>query len=423
MFDQGFPLSKSFPHAQHLIDTYGNRFNFPPLYDLLLEIRDIFKTSRTLNALPSTMEELQIALEKDITQTYQRNATRDVEWLHEHGTCVDHIVPRPSTIDGAGEGAFAKRKLPKGTIITGSPLMIFPDEKLLFMDEVDPIHNGGQDSPSFTKQVIYNYCFGHEDSTLLLFPYGSIGVQYINHNPAHANVQLRWAENRKLRHNSTLLELTPDEIEEFVETPSLGIEYIATKDIMEGEELFIDYGGTWDAAWKRHAENWTPPEDDTIAADWNDNIDEPIRTQEEQLGNPYPKTIELRCHVSLLDPGWKLNDHDWKRYITGAEEYMDVYGVPCDCLDRSADNATYTVEIDSDHLTFKHVPDEVEYGIMGTRRGVPREAMFFLDATYESDLYLESAFRHHIRIPDHMMPTAWRNRDIAAQSQHQNEEL
>lgn len=70
---------------------------------------------RTLNALPTDYSTAQVAHTKeDLSFLYQPAATRDVSWLQKHGTCVDHIVHGPSTLAGAGEGAFAKRFLPKG---------------------------------------------------------------------------------------------------------------------------------------------------------------------------------------------------------------------------------------------------------------------------------------------------------------------
>ena len=409
-------MSNNFPQAQYLLKTFAEKLKFPPLYDMMLELRNTWKTSRTLNVLPITKEDIDLALENDVTHIYQKNATRSIEWLQQHGTCIDHIVHRASTIQGAGEGAFAKRALPQGTVVTGSPLLIIHSET--FMDMVDWYFNEetGQwekPPPPYHKQIMYNYCLGHEDSTILLFPYGAVGANYINHNASMTNIKIQWAEHGKLRHDEAFFKVSPDDMAHAA--PNLGIEYVALRDIAEGEELFLDYGATWDLAWQRHVEQWTPPppEVSTIASDWNERAEEPIRTRLEQARNPYPNTIELRCHSTLLDPRWKEVDSPeiWRRYPnkTGVDEYHYVYGAPCTVLDRSADNSTYKVAIFVDTLTWADLPEEA--GEDGLRlEGVPREAFFFLDATYKSDLYLEGAFRHHIRIPDEMMPDAWRNK-------------
>jgi hypothetical protein len=390
-----------------LLEAY-NKIDFLPLYELLLEIRDTWETARTLNALPNSMEEVQIALKSNISHLHQPNATRSLEWLQENGKCIDHMVPRPSTITGAGEGAFAKRDLPEGTVVTGSPVLVIPHYKFLDMynfemdDEMDEETKEFIQSPLLTKQVVYNYCLGHKDSTILLFPYGS-GVAYLNHNASQANVRIQWAEHGTSGHNETWLEKTPEDMEDVWET-NLGIDYITTRPVREGEELFLEYGPEWEEAWKRHIENWEAPEETTTADDWNNN--EPIRTQQEQTEKPYPNNIEMRCHVHLAEHDWRENNLDWDRYDLSGEEYQMVYGLPCEILDRDFDD-TYTVDLFIDRLTFVPVPDDFEDNHI--RTGVPREAIFFLDASYESDLYLENAFRHYIGIPDHMMPEAWKN--------------
>ena len=412
---------ESFIHAHSLLEKYANHHRFPSLYETLLEIRDVWKdTSRTLNALPANMDELSIALEKDIGETYQSGATRSLEWLQEHGTCIDHIVHRESTIPGAGEGGFAKRDLPKGTVITGSPLIIIPNESLFDMRNFTLDEKMGIWIPSatFTRQIIFNYCLGHEDSTMLLFPYGSVGTHFINHNSSRANVKIQWAPTGNLRHNATLLNLTPEEMYQMDVKPGLGIEYVALKDISEGEELFIDYGDSWENAWQHHVKHWTPPVHATVAADWNKRLDEPIRTTEEQVSNPYPSNIVLRCHVNLLRGAFG-DEKTWARYDYPTTARYFVYGLPCDILERSEDGSAYKVALLKDGLTFVEFPGDHDLIVV---EGAPRQAMFFLDAEYQSDLYLKGAFRHHIRIPDEMMPNAWRNKHTFKKRTIQTEE-
>jgi hypothetical protein len=104
---------------------------------------------------------------------YQPNATRSIEWLEENGKCIDNIYPGQSTINGAGHGAFAKRDLLKGTIISGSPLLhvpfnnafmpmyrIYTHEESVYVDTREVV----------SQQLILNYCFGHSETPLLLCP-------------------------------------------------------------------------------------------------------------------------------------------------------------------------------------------------------------------------------------------------------------
>jgi hypothetical protein len=51
-------------------------------------------------------------------------------------------------------------------------------------------------------------------------------------------------------------------MEELVLQESRGInmEIVALRDIKHGEEVFIDYGPEWEAAWENHVASWTPPQ-------------------------------------------------------------------------------------------------------------------------------------------------------------------
>jgi len=74
------------------------------IYDeLIQEFKNIWD-SRTLNAIYDfTWEDAQRAIKADdIGILLQSNATRSIDWLIENGKCIDHIIHRQSTIDGAG---------------------------------------------------------------------------------------------------------------------------------------------------------------------------------------------------------------------------------------------------------------------------------------------------------------------------------
>jgi hypothetical protein len=415
IFGANVPLSESFDEAQDLLYRYDD-LDFSPLYDTILGIREVYKnSSRVLNALPLNEDDLRLALEEDIGQIYQKNATRSLEWLRKQGTCVDHIVHMPSTIAGAGEGAFAKRRLPNGTVITGSPLWTIENEHYfdlagLFTDNDDG--GVGESNRSHRKQILYNYCFGHDEIDLLFAPYAAFGALFINHGSGQkANVGVQWAKPGTLRHDPSLFELSPHQVVEKIKLgPQLGIEYIALNDIEKGEELFLDYGKKWEDAWDTHVKNWRPVKGATIASDWNRAFVEPVRTKDEELRNPYPASIVVRCHTGLLfeeESTWT----QWEliRYGNYGVECLDVYGLPCEILERSPNNSTYKVSINTDKLMMLDVPESL-YNSDGeiVLDNVPREAIFFLDAPHQSDLFLENAFRFTIQLPDEMVPEAWK---------------
>jgi hypothetical protein len=222
--------------AQYLLYQFfyivGDREN---AYNLMLDIRNIWP-SRLLNALPGTFDDAQTAALGEIADVFQPNATREIPWLQQNGRCMDHIVPGTSTLENSGHGAFVKRFLPKGTVISGSPLIHMFEDVLETYDLVYSNDTATRRRP-WTKnghQVLLNYCFGYHESTLLLCPYGSgktaitqvavaalafsltnlyVGVNYINHNASLANVRIQWAPNGTIGHNSSWLSLTPKEME------------------------------------------------------------------------------------------------------------------------------------------------------------------------------------------------------------------
>ena len=89
--------------------------------------------SSPLAALPKTYDGAIRAMNVGITQTEEEQAIRSLEYLEQHGKCLDHIQPKNSTISHAGRGAFATRFLPKGAVVSSAPLIHIPDRDVLIM--------------------------------------------------------------------------------------------------------------------------------------------------------------------------------------------------------------------------------------------------------------------------------------------------
>ena len=71
----------------------------------------------------------------------------------------------------------------------------------------------------------------------------------------------------------------------------------------------------------------------------------------------------------------------------------------------------YRVKKDDDEEEEKDTAapaDEPETNIIV--RKITRYAIRFFDAPYTEDTFLPNAFRHDIRIPDHLFPTVWKNK-------------
>jgi hypothetical protein len=268
------------------------------LYDLMLHFRTIWNV-RDINALPTTYEDAQLAIREDIGATHQPAATRSLEWLQEYGKCIDHIIPGKSTIEGAGHGAFAKRDLSKETVITGSPLRHIPQREE-FVNTYEFTNDNGRQV--VRQQIIINYCYGSSETSVLLCPYGK-GIGYINHNQTLANVKIQWSQDGASGHKESWLGKSPKEMEQY--SSGLGFDYIATSDIQEGEELFLDYGNDWEQAWQDHISDWRPIQSwfdiYTNSYAWNEMMaDTPLRTEEEALyGKQNEQDQAITYHTSV----------------------------------------------------------------------------------------------------------------------------
>ena len=417
-FDGKFPLLGDYTVAEEILRNMTAMRLDPNLQrdlyeDIVVGMKKAF-TSRTLGALPLTIEDAITAAEQEIAVLHQPAATRSIEWLQENGRCIDNIEGRYSTIRQAARGAFATRLLAKDQVITTSPLHHLPTsrfvEKYHFEDK--PNEKGEMVRTPVSVigyQVVVNYCYGHQSSSMLLCPYGN-GVNYINHNQTLANVKIRWAEDFDIVHNATLVKEGLVEELNWQYKPQLAFDYVALRDIEAGEELFLDYGDNFEAAWQRHVANYKPP------SDWNNFMDgmtinmqyhnAKIRTEQEQQANPYPEHLQIRAHGGLetvpdLKDGmvaWTVND----------------YGLPTRIFERhvSPTEHTYDLEIGiipKDNYLDKTTRDR-EANLEWVRRyRVPRSAIVFYDKPGYSDMYLPSAFRQLIGIPDEMFPEQWKN--------------
>jgi hypothetical protein len=95
--------------------------------------------------------------------------TRSVEWLRANGLCLDNLYGGRSTLDHAGRGAFATRDLMQpGMVVAPVPVLPLRRESL----QIARQRHDDAGTALQTHQLLLNYCFGHEKSSLLLYPYG-----------------------------------------------------------------------------------------------------------------------------------------------------------------------------------------------------------------------------------------------------------
>ena len=198
-----------------------------------------------------------------------------LEFLQKEGSCQDHIRPDISTLPHAGRGGFASRDLPKGTIVGYSPLVpialrgeqitqvTYNGESKHGLDRFEfrgmdasedkhyeeYVEEAMEHDNRYTKpDLVINYTFGHRKSTLLLTPYGGM-VNYINHKSAKdgdgPNVKVEWPKREMIAHKPDWISKPFDEILHTTDKIGLSFNYVALRDIKEGEEIFMDYGDEW----------------------------------------------------------------------------------------------------------------------------------------------------------------------------------
>lgn len=362
---------------------------------------------------------------------------RSVDWIRENGICVHNIVPGPSKLPHAGQGAVAQRFLEKGDIVVPAPMLHIVDKEVLRM------HGSDEKVRTTVKpyQLLLNYCFGHSQSSLLLCPVTN--AMLVNHCSARKgecgtngpNAEYRWASGWDHGTSNVWLNKSLEELAQ-ESARGLSMEIVATRDIQEGEEVFMDYGRGWEEAWDKHVATWKPPVDDYLfeayvsPTELNENMG-PL----EMVSGDLRQIIK---HPNLFtgcifwktdfdeDERWEWPDPEWKNLddqtilerfsssdgIHYSGDYQDQFDDsywPCAVVGSEKDDgSTYTVRIIQSR---RH--SEAKWHEKYLPRFItnyPRESIRYFNKPYTSDLHLVDAFRHPIEIRDDIFPDQWKNK-------------
>ena len=409
------PLTKDYSVADAMIKKLLQIFEYGKiplgirldLYEHIILANPYRNMSRTLLTIPTVYDDFEYIAHHGIEEHYQRSAIRSVEYLDQHGRCVDTIQPKRSTFRQAGRGAFATRSFQKNSIVIGTPFFYYASDDFFKLYEGNWLTKEVKDfNPDnhVGYQLMYNYCWRHEHfkavSSIVLCPYG-MNVNYINHNQSLANVRVQWAKDGEMNHNSSLLNTHPRELY-YSDAPKLWLDFVALRDIEIGEEIFMDYGNVWEEAWQRHVAKWNKdnyyPTDYVSAYDWNRmNAKAMLRTAAEQEDDPYPDYFMMVCLPEITNP--KYNE-----LLSSAvcEKAWDpsVLGLLCNILDREQQpDGSYWYQV-----LYKNDTDDK----WTESDWVVREAIKFINQPYTNDIFLDDAFRQPIGIPDDAFPDAWR---------------
>ena len=413
------PLSEDFADADVLLLAFWDKIGGGPHNETAKEkwkefLQEVQETEelRVYLALPQKLADVEGVLDTGTARYSARDSIKPMEWLEKNGRCLDNMKPAVSSIPQAGRGAFATRHISKGDIVAPAPLVQLNHNQMEMMDAHD-LDNPKSKIWRVRSQLLKNYCFGHQNSSILLYPYSPV-VNYINHDRENYNAELRWSELPN--HQSAWLNQSVDELIE-LDHAGLIMEFIAIRDISRGEEILIDYGERWQNAWDEHVKSWKPdPSYKRYTPAWELNdYTLPVRTHAEQAIRPYPENVWIGCYLGPVD------EEQSGSIVDGSLEYKWTYRpnmyhttldvTECQILERYKD---YIETADS----IRPVDERYKVQVWKHRQmawvisDVPRRAIEFFDKQYTSELKLSNAFRHEMDLPNHMVPDAWTDREM-----------
>lgn len=323
---------------------------------------------------------------------------KSVQQLRETGMCLDNIYPQQSTNKAAGRGAFASRSMAKDSLIAPAPLLVINHKGALQMTRVmlDETTNTRREVNG--QQLLLNYCFGHANSSLLFYPYSPI-VNFINHDSQKANARLQWSTS-PLHTGRPWLDWSIDKVKEMsLQRTGLLLEIIATRDIRVDEEIFLDYGSEFEAAWNRHQTSWKPQE--------TSNYTYPSDVDLESLledNSPF-SNIQTACHYHYGERAAEAAHGlavEWRHTPLSMQTLR-----PCRVLSREVDSYSQQVTFTAEMLNHKSGDVIPPHSMPHVVTKISRHGIEFKDRPYHSDQHLPNAFRHAIGIPTSIFPKQW----------------
>jgi hypothetical protein len=205
------------------------------------------------------------------------------------------------------------------------------------------------------------------------------------------------------------------------------LDVVATSDINPDEEIFIDYGAEWEAAWKRHVENWKSPcENKTVFSsfmvhemneakfvtdfhEWSEDHFSVCRISESRSSELIHLIEESEGSIGETNGNVMTSfrgityDHKGFQYAIKRKSR-----IPCIIIGFDANQMTFDVASFQSSMT-STIPEFPNARILQIAKSIPESEVEFLNRPFRSDMHWKGAFRHPINIPDEIFPKQWKD--------------
>jgi hypothetical protein len=323
--------------------------------------------------------------------------------------CLDRL--RPGVTERHGYGAvLTQRLVTAGTVLLPVPVL--------------PLHRDAVEG-----RLLMNYCYGHEMSDIVLYPYSPMS-NYINHDGIRPNARLRWRrrqyddddedEDATNNNNKYSIDFPSTEVMLRDQPPGMLLELVAIRTIRSGEQVTIDYGRSWEAAWERHLAAWNAtrsddnPNSTTIAEDYvyPDDPSLTIQTEQEQQERPYAPNLLTVCYR------YDDDNHHGRQQQQQQQQKRRLHSSrlePCRILERlptarrASEAGGGSDDDDGNVIADNEDSDEyyrVEFTSDAHQKTIARSLIAFTDKPGTSDQALGDAFRHVMGLDD-IFPNQW----------------
>ena len=216
------------------------------------------------------------------------------------------------------------------------------------------------------------------------------------------------------------------------------LDFVSTRDIHPGEEIFIDYGKKWAEAWDTHVRNFVSPcfdhdsgpcfrssklvksmNDDKFNETYHDWSDDHFTACLSSNMPPTDDSIIFLIPYNIEEPLEKERNVDsdgkneYVKSFRGVEyghegfdlAYMADDWVPCLILRADSEDE----EFDVVYFTYETSAIVKEADVLRRMRALPSHSIKFLNKPFKSDSHWNGAFRHEIAIPNDIFPELWKD--------------